>query len=32
MLIVLSAIGVAFAAFWVWLAVRIINRRERWAK
>jgi hypothetical protein len=32
MSIVLPAIGVAFAAFCVWLAVRIINRRERWAK
>jgi hypothetical protein len=28
----LSIFGVAFAAFCVWLAVRIINRRERWAK
>src|ERR1700737_4522895 len=24
--------GVAFAAFCVWLTVRIVNRRERWAK
>jgi len=24
--------AVAFAAFCVWLAVRIVNRRERWAK
>jgi hypothetical protein len=32
MLIVLSVIGVAFAAFCVWLTVRIVNRRERWAK
>jgi hypothetical protein len=23
--------GVAFAAFCVWLTVRIVNRRERWA-
>jgi hypothetical protein len=23
--------GVTFAAFCVWLAVRIVNRRERWA-
>src|SRR5579871_3835383 len=30
--VVLAALGVAFAAFAVWLAVRIINRRERWAK
>jgi hypothetical protein len=26
------ALGVAFAAFCVWLGVRIYNRRERWAK
>ena len=32
MSIVLAAIGVAFAAFCVWLGVRIFNRRERWAK
>jgi hypothetical protein len=25
-------LGVAFVAFSIWLAVRIINRRERWAK
>lgn len=24
--------GIAFTAFSVWLAIRIINRRERWAK
>ena len=24
--------GVAFAAFCVWLTVRIVNQRERWAK
>ena len=28
----LSIFGVAFAALCVWLAVRIVNRRERWAK
>ena len=28
----LPALGVAFAAFCVWLGVRIVNRRERWAK
>jgi hypothetical protein len=28
----LSIFAVAFAAFCVWLVVRIINRRERWAK
>jgi len=32
MSIVLPALAVAFAAFCVWLAVRIVNRRERWAK
>jgi len=28
----MSIFGIAFAAFCVWLTVRIINRRERWAK
>jgi H+/Cl- antiporter ClcA len=35
MAIALSIFGVvcaAFAAFFIWLMVRIINRRERWAK
>jgi hypothetical protein len=32
MSIVLPAIAVAFAAFCVWLAVRIVNRREKWAR
>jgi len=32
MTIVLPVLGVAFAAFCVWLGVRIVNRRERWAK
>jgi hypothetical protein len=32
MSILLPALGVAFAAFCVWLSVRIFNRRERWAK
>jgi len=32
MAIVLSVLGVAFAAVCVWLSVRIVNRRERWAK
>ena len=32
MTILLATLGVAFAAFAVWLAVRIINRREKWAK
>jgi hypothetical protein len=31
MSIVLPALAVGFAAFCVWLAVRIVNRRERWA-
>lgn len=30
--IVLAIIGVLFAALCVWLTVRTINRRERWAK
>jgi hypothetical protein len=30
--ILLPALAVAFAAFCVWLTVRIVNRRERWAK
>jgi hypothetical protein len=32
MTIVLPALAIAFAAFCVWLAVRVYNRRERWAK
>src|SRR5438045_1440998 len=32
MAILLAVIGVAFVAFCIWLTVRIINRRERWAK
>lgn len=32
MAIFIGALGVAFAAFCVWLGVRIVNRRERWAK
>ena len=32
MAIVLSIFGIAIAAFCVWLTVRIVNRRERWAK
>ena len=32
MAIILQAVGVAFAALCVWLTVRIVNRRERWAK
>ena len=28
----LPAVAVTFAAFCVWLMVRIVNRRERWAK
>ena len=29
---ILAVLAVAVAAFCVWLGVRIINRRERWAK
>jgi hypothetical protein len=29
---IVGAFGVAVAAFAVWLMVRILNRRERWAK
>jgi len=29
---VLPPLAVGFAAFCVWLAVRIVNRQERWAK
>jgi hypothetical protein len=32
MAIALAIFGVSFAAFCVWLTVRIFNRRERWAK
>jgi hypothetical protein len=32
MSIILTALAVAFAAFCVWLTLRIVNRRERWAK
>jgi hypothetical protein len=32
MAIALSIFGVAFAAFCVWLTVRIVNRQRRWAK
>jgi hypothetical protein len=32
MALALSIFGVAFAAFCLWLTVRIVNRRERWAK
>jgi apolipoprotein N-acyltransferase len=30
--IVLPILAVAFSAFCVWLVVRIVNRRDRWAK
>jgi hypothetical protein len=30
--VILPALAVAFTAFCVWLTVRIVNRRERWAK
>ena len=32
MTILLPILAVAFAAFCIWLTVRIVNRRERWAK
>jgi multisubunit Na+/H+ antiporter MnhE subunit len=32
MAIALAIFGVVFSAFCVWLTVRIVNRRERWAK
>ena len=32
MTIALPVLAVAFAAFCIWLAVRIVNRKERWAK
>lgn len=32
MAIALEIFGLAFAAFCVWLIVRIVNRKERWAK
>ena len=32
MAVALSIFGLVFAAFCVWLGVRIVNRRERWAK
>ena len=32
MALAMSIFGVAFAAFCVWLTVRVMNRRERWAK
>jgi hypothetical protein len=32
MTMLFHTLAVAFAAFCVWLGVRIINRRERWAK
>ena len=32
MILPLAVLGVAFAGFCVWLTVRIVNRREKWAK
>ena len=32
MTVLLPTLAVAFAAFCVWLMVRIVNRREKWAK
>ncbi len=28
---VLSIIGASFAAFCIWLTIRIVNRQEKWA-
>jgi hypothetical protein len=30
--IIITALAVTFAAFVVWLTIRLINRRERWAR
>lgn len=30
--LLLAVLGVGFAAFCVWLGVRLVNRREKWAK
>jgi hypothetical protein len=32
MAVALAVFGFAFAAFSIWLTVRVINRHERWAK
>ena len=32
MAVLIPALAVSFAAFCVWLTVRIVNRRERWAE
>ena len=32
MAVALAIFGATFAAFCVWLTVRIVNRREKWAK
>jgi hypothetical protein len=29
---IIAALAIAFTAFCIWLTVRIVNRRERWAK
>jgi len=29
---IFAILGISLAAFCVWLAVRLVNRRERWAK
>src|SRR5262249_11185988 len=29
---IIAALAIAFVAFCIWLTVRIVNRRERWAK
>jgi len=30
--VVMTSLGTTFAAFCVWLIVRLVNRRERWAR
>jgi hypothetical protein len=32
MTMLFPTLAIAFAAFCVWLTVRIVNRREKWAK
>jgi hypothetical protein len=32
MIIILPALAVSIAALLIWLTIRIVNRRERWAK
>jgi hypothetical protein len=30
--LIIAALAIAFAAFCIWLGVRIVNRREKWSK